>query len=597
MSLFPQPSRSLQPSRPPRSSSSSHSSRSSSSSHSRSLFEQVLESTIENVTKNCTSVETRNSSNDMSSTSSSSGGNSSYNGGSCNNVLTGGVDLMIKLEDFRVYIVLLHGLINTQSQPISSLDITKVPLMAQTQSFPASITNLACISAAPTGIVNIGGRYTLYTFEQFINAKVSKIFEKYIRGTLPTMIKNKLIESIQTIENKANKVTDKTDEDTDTKKKKISSESTIGIIFHRVCNYCFRISKPTELITNFLSKIFDFVTSVLPTGINFNTPLLDGKILGYSLKDIDKFEFNICKSVFSKALQGGAERVIEGGTGIGTKRAQSSGPGHPQNPLCAVSTDLFVLLLDNLRESLKKFDVGPFTEYCKNIKVQNIGSNPTETQKYNVASNTIDKRFRNLSILKGFGVSQNIQYINKDMMYNHSKDKHLGMGLIELSFKLDHNNKVRCVTRKLHPFDVIKGIGAKGKVSSTADQTEPLNIDKMSHWIKMQDCIDYLHETGDQNPDKTVLLIDLSCSGYSGGVASTAYACGQFTGVNYPGGGGPRGYYGKKSHTRSKKRSNAKSRACSRTRSNKRTIITSVNSKYRRNIRRHITQNRYKIKK
>ena len=220
MSLFPQPSRSLQPSRPPRSSSSSHSSRSSSSSHSRSLFEQVLESTIENVTKNCTSVETRNSSNDMSSTSSSSGGNSSYNGGSCNNVLTGGVDLMIKLEDFRVYIVLLHGLINTQSQPISSLDITKVPLMAQTQSFPASITNLACISAAPTGIVNIGGRYTLYTFEQFINAKVSKIFEKYIRGTLPTMIKNKLIESIQTIENKANKVTDKTDEDTDTKKKK-----------------------------------------------------------------------------------------------------------------------------------------------------------------------------------------------------------------------------------------------------------------------------------------------------------------------------------------------------------------------------------------
>ena len=113
----------------------------------------------------------------------------------------------------------------------------------------------------------------------------------------------------------------------------------------------------------------------------------------------------------------------------------------------------------------------------------------------------------------------------------------------------------------------------------------------------MQDCIDYLHETGDQNPDKTVLLIDLSCSGYRGGVASTAYACGQFTGVNYPGGGGPRGYYGKKSHTRSKKRSNAKSRACSRTRSNKRTIITSVNSKYRRNIRRHITQNRYKIKK
>ena len=183
------------------------------------------------------------------------------------------------------------------------------------------------------------------------------------------------------------------------------------------------------------------------------------------------------------------------------------------------------------------------------------------------------------------------------MMYNHSKDKHLGMGLIELSFKLDHNNKVRCVTRKLHPFDVIKGIGAKGKVSSTADPTDPLNIDKMSHWIKMQDCIDYLHETGDQNPDKTVLLIDLSCSGYSGGVASTAYACGQFTGVNYPGGGGPHGYYGKKSHTRSKKRSNAKSRACSRTRSNKRTIITSVNSKYRRNIRRHITQNRYKIKK
>ena len=84
MSLFPQPSRSLQPSRPPRSSSSSHS---------RSLFEQVLESSIEDVRKDCTSVE--KSSSDMSS-SSSSGGHSNYNGGSCNNILTGGVDLMIK---------------------------------------------------------------------------------------------------------------------------------------------------------------------------------------------------------------------------------------------------------------------------------------------------------------------------------------------------------------------------------------------------------------------------------------------------------------------------------------------------------------------
>ena len=111
------------------------------------------------------------------------------------------------------------------------------------------------------------------------------------------MIKNKLIESIQTIENKANKVTDKTDEDTDTKKKKISRESSVGIIFHRVCSYCFRISKPTELITNFLSKIFDFVSSVLPTGINFNTPLLDGKILGYSLKDIDKFVMKLNDTV------------------------------------------------------------------------------------------------------------------------------------------------------------------------------------------------------------------------------------------------------------------------------------------------------------
>jgi hypothetical protein len=534
----------------------------------------------------------------MSSTSSSSsGGNSSYNGGSCNNVLTGGVDLMIKLEDFRVYIVLLHGLINTQSQPISSLDITKVPLM--TQPFPASITNLACISAAPTGIVNIGGRYTLYTFEQFINAKVSKIFEKYIRGTLPTIIKNKLIESIQDIENKAHEVTDKKDKDkdTDTKKKKISSESSVGIIFHKVCNYCFRIVKTSEIITNFLSKIANFVSSALPTGINFDTRLLDGKILGYSLKDMDKFEFNICKSVFSSPLQGGAERVTDGGGG--RKRAQSSGPGHPQNPLCAVSTDLFVLLLDNLRESLKKFDVGPFTEYCKNIKVQNTGD-PTQTQKYNVASNTIDKRFRNLSILKGFGGSPNIQYVNKDMMYNHSKDNHLGMGLIELSFKLDHNNKVRCETRKLHPFDVIKGISAKGKVSSTVDPTDPtdqLNIDKMSHWIKMQDCIDYLHDTGDQNPNKTVLLIDLSCSGYSGGVASTAYACGPVTNVNFPGGGGRRRYHGQKSYRRSKKRSKAKSRAYLHTRSNKKTILTSVNSKYRRNIRRHITRNKYKIKK
>jgi hypothetical protein len=488
---------------------------------------------------------------------------------------------MIKLEDFRVYIVLLHGLINTQSQSISTLDISKVPLM--TQPFPASITNLACISAAPTGIVNIGGRYTLYTVEQFINAKVSKIFEKYIRGTLPAIIKNKLIESIQTIENKANKVTDKPD--TDTKKKKISSESSVGIIFHKVCNYCFRISKTPELITNFLSKIVDFVSSVLPTSINFSAPLLDGKILGYSLKDMDKFEFKICKSVFSSPLQGGAERVIKGGTG--TKRAQSSGPGHEENPLCSVSTDLFVLLLDNLRESLKKFDVGPFTEYCKNIKIQNIGGDKTQTQKYNVASSTIDKRFRNLSILKGFGGSPNIQYVNKDMTYNHSNDKHLGMGLIELSFKLDHNNKVRCEPRKLDPYDVIKGIGVKGKVSSTADPTDPLNIDKMSHWIKMQDCIDYLHDTGDQTPNKTVLLIDLSCSGYSGGVASTAYACGQFTNVIYPGGGGRRRYHCQKSHRRSKKRSNAKSRACSRTRSNKKTILTSVNSKYRRNIRRH----------
>ena len=543
MSLFSQPSRSSSSQVPSR----------SSPSQVPSLFEQVLQNHVNpiNVTQS-----------GSSGSSGSSGRYLSNDGGSFNNVLSGGNGEMIKLEELFVYIFLLHGEIGTDKQSVSSVNLDRVPYVDI--SGLDKIKNLACISAAPAGIINIGVINTLDITQQFIRDEIlSKKFEK--------KIKEELTKDIQEIENKAREITG-----TD-KKGRIKYKAGF---FHRICNFCFKIIPSDDQVNSFVGKVY--------TGM---VEGLVGQILGFSQRlQQGSIQLNICKSVSSYGLQGG-----------GTKRKRSSGllqrEVENKNPLCEVSIDLLVLMLDGLREQLKQHDIQRFPKICQTAYLHpHVADDVKESCK--IAETWTHERFRNLSILKGFGVTSEVRYVNKRLVYNDYNDSSLKMGVVELSFELDEYNKVICKTRKVEPLVLIDGIKTKnGNITSISNQDDPTDLRKVTYSFTMQDCITYMHDaenptpisnqtsTSTSTPNRTVLLVDLSCSGYSGGVADTPYARDSQT--RYPGGGGGGGVYlGKQSNTRSKMKPKTKSYTKSKTRK----IAKSANSKYKRNRRRYTKQ-------
>ena len=452
--------------------------------------------------------------------------------------LSGGNGEMIDLNTFKVLIVLAHGRIELNQASVLTPEIH--PTM-DVNAFP-NVENLAYISIAPTGIVNIGTTLELYAYKSLIDNELIKALEQEV-------MKLQFTTEIQQIEDKANEIVGD-------KKLKLSEPSiqapsipALSILaasrqpssrqtssppppyqetpssshqsfFSRICKFCFRIIPSRDIIERFMRSI-----SI-------------GEIVGYSFKGL----FNICKNVLpSISLDGGAKR---------TRQTNNTS-------LCSISPDMCVMLLDGLRKSIKDFDSKRFDVICNNLKY----SRPS-LDIHPIISNKIH-RCRKLNIIKGFGSSEVLPFVNKYLVYNTLADKIMNMGVSILSFKVNSSGKVKCVIEDIDGEELMKNITQPmGKI------VDPSNPSDITYWSNMQDCISQC--TASYGPKQTFLVIDLSCSSFS----FTAHNPIDSMLIGLPG--------GNKNNI-----NNKKSRTKSRTRKIKN---KSKNIKYKRNRRRLINK-------
>ena len=167
-----------------------------------------------------------------------------------------------------------------------------------------------------------------------------------------------------------------------------------------------------------------------------------------------------------------------------------------KNEICSISSDMCVALLDDLRKSIKEFDKHRFPLICKTIPTENMNKGCM------AAMTDIEYRCRSLNIIKGFG-GENLQFINKYLVYNTVNDKPMNMGASILKFKIDKMNKVKCDTHEISPEILMEQI----YIHKIVDPSDNKNI---TYWSNMQDCISYCTSSIGRN--KTVFVIDLSCS-------------------------------------------------------------------------------------
>jgi hypothetical protein len=265
-----------------------------------------------------------------------------------------------------------------------------------------------------------------------------------------------------------------------------------------ICEYCF-----SYLPMRILSTMRNFLGNLL-TNYKFTN------------------NFTVCKSVGAASLSGGnGINILKGGT---------------PNPSLSMSHDMFVLMLNELRLKIKKFDSERVTKLCteqlSDIKTTNEPELRGYCETLQKTLGNMEERCRSLHVLKGFGTSNLPNFINKHLSYNPkvdgptAPDGGKNMGVIKLQFSIDGSGKVKCSDTPYVAHDVMKVI----------TPYEPEKYDGV-YWSNMEACIQ--HCTKDDRPrSKTTFVIDLTCSSVLGGsdavIKQFEHANGYIT---YPGGG------------------------------------------------------------
>jgi len=411
----------------------------------------------------------------------------------------GGTGDNVDINNIVILIVLFHGVINLTEEQIRQ---QIAPSTIDTSSLP-NIENLAYLGVPPTGMVNIGLIQELDIIKKIVEHDMSKLITSSIQS------------SLQSIENKANEIIDSSLTDVRSPIKK----DTRGI-FSRVCNFCFKFMRP-------LSLLADSVRS----------------IVNYNFQD----SYSVCKKIIPV-------RILSNGGG---KRKRQDDDDPSKNSF-SMSHDMCVLLFDDLRESMKRFDEGRFPTICYDIT--------TSTGKAALAN--CDARCRQLHIVKGFGSGPLRLFVNKNLAYNHIDDRIANMGVIKLSFYINEKGEVKYNSERFHPHLLMNSI-----ITSRNGNLI---------WSNMEECI--RHCTSMDPGGKTVCVVDLSCSCIVDGSPQMRDLG---PNVAYPGGG-----KGNKKKQKSTKRARRNSRT-------KRTRNKSINIKHIRNIRnrRKYKNNTKKLKK
>jgi len=404
----------------------------------------------------------------------------------------GGPD--ISIEEITILIILFHGTVRLTKIPPDGY--TGVPIDVSNL---LSIENLAYLAIAPTGLSNIGTNHELTAYKTFTHYQTQSIIESKIFKN--AILQDSIVKSLEKIEKRANELVTK---NASQPVKKISNEeNTIGI-FSRMCTYCFHFLKKSG-------------SSILQLG---------NLITNYRFTN----NFTVCKSVGAASLMGGnGMNLLKGGT----KRGRTP-PSQLSMSQLSMSHDMFVVMLNELRLTIKDFDRERITKLCAETA-------QTTTDKYPAyyckILDNMEERCRSLHILKGFGTTKLPSFINKDLSYNPDADGPTAanggknMGVIKLQFIIDSRSRnVRCIPTEYTADEVMEKIG-----------TYVRSIHGDVYWSDMEKCILYFTQ-GEPTGSKTTVVIDLTCSSILGATLDkpiikfdpdTGYTA-------YPGGGGKR---------------------------------------------------------
>ncbi len=359
----------------------------------------------------------------------------------------GGIDDEIKLEEITILIILFHGLTDLTEEVIkegreNDLDTIDVDSLS-------NVNNLAYLALAPTGQVNLGTFTELEFWKKFLKTDMTMQIIHAITGKL-----NKLITA------------------TPISEPETKPESRLS----GICKYCFTL-------------LHDKISPFLRTSLETFLPYLNGLFPKFNFTG----EFRVCRTV-EPAVSAGVAPAVSASVYRARYAVESPRAKHPylKPSVSSVSMnfEMFLLLLESLRISIKKCDTGRFPDVCKLIP------EPWSDSR-KCAYDSRGQRCRNLSILKGFGVSEHIPFINKVLAHSPS-DEIYGMGVMKLNFTTDGSGIVSCKEKFFTPNAVIVGTGA---VESEG-----------THWFNMQGCINFCTSGINAKKSKTVFVLDMSCS-------------------------------------------------------------------------------------
>lgn len=347
----------------------------------------------------------------------------------------GGDPTMISLDGIMIIILLLHGQIAMNEAPINTSTL--------------NVSNLASISTAPAGMVNIGTNYEISIHSNFLRTDLKKQIEDLVQKNIE--------DNLQKIENKANSA--------------ISS-------FSLVCDFCINLP---DTIIDYLQSCASTIIGYTPTGI-----------------------LRICKSLTS-TLTGGAKKRSAASPIPSpiAKRARNA-------KMCSVSPDVCVSLLNSLRTSLKKFDADRFSSEICPPHIVSVSPHLQDPYCSSAIANAND-RYRHVHILKGFSADPTVQrvpLINKYLSFSTSNDAALNMGVTTLRFSIGLNNKVTCIPNTMLASTLMPMQDIKYAQMPDTRDTKGKGI---IYFSTMQRIIEYCIRNA-KKPLETAIIIDLSCS-------------------------------------------------------------------------------------
>jgi len=169
---------------------------------------------------------------------------------------------------------------------------------------------------------------------------------------------------------------------------------------------------------------------------------------------------------------------------------------YAEKKMSLVSPDLCVLMLDNLRQSVKESNAESFADWNKT---------PMSDPYTRAALSNPDERYRSLNIVKGFGVDPHLERslpYKKYVAYHDKNDKMEKMGVTTMTFRVNNKNKVTSSKSFISGDELMPFI-------KYDERPDPAGGTLYS--ATMEDLITYFIGKAKKAPE-TIVLMDLTCS-------------------------------------------------------------------------------------